>query len=574
MIYENYKPESDPFYDTGINYDLTIKNLNYVTTAEYLKQRILCSRCWSFYDNEASAKESILYLLLSVPFLTYENLDTLKIHNSKAAIRTFINRLEKVKQPAIKTMMASNTRLSEKVIYLNSDTYYFLYYSYLPSDYLSRRHISPNAKTPALGTFYHDSNAINLICYFLVDRNFNFFEFWWRAPINMYKSFEESITDYEGNDSRGTEDEIFIPDAVLKSKENESIVFVEQDMSTERLNRLKQKFDSYLEYLNRRDMEDLNHHSILVSIDTKHSQNLRARPHKINEVVKRHELNSFKYLETLAITYNTNSLDDFVKILERTLKCNSGDASSTKRVKNMKNLIISARSNVSYNISTIDDLGRFVASEKNRLVNQDRNYIDCLRKKIFLGRLKTFQRLVMETKDFQHLFGLGMSFYVIDNQDVTILPYLMIQQYKTYNTLMKLVMEQHIRFEFEYSYKPYIYRHDDNMCFFIKNAVYYQNSRNEIFISFENISLDIGAAYRVQYWLSEIRIYNAHLFYYLLIESEKDAINFYNSVLVDRQMPSNIHVAFILLKRIEHNNEKVEISPLVFTIEDGMVVYC
>ena len=53
-------------------------------------------------------------------------------------------------------------------------------------------------------------------------------------------------------------------------------------------------------------------------------------------------------------------------------------------------------------------------------------------------------------------------------------------------------MKQHIRFEFNYSYEPNIYRYDDDMYFMIKNAVSCQNSSHEIFIAFENISLDLA----------------------------------------------------------------------------------
>ena len=571
MIYNGYTLDNDPFYEDYVDYSLAIQNLEYADNAEYLKIRTLCSNLRSNVYFEASPKESITYLLMCVPFLTIEHLVTLKLQLSADAARTFVNRLGKHKVPFIRSNI-TNVATKEKLFYLSNEIYNVTYNS-LPDIYKERRHILSYARIPAQGNFTHDTSVINLLCYLLADRRCSFFEFWWRAPISQYKKFETSIMEHMQKATINSSSNIFIPDCTMRFLEDGHIIFVEQDMSTERLNQLKTKFEAYTDYIGGYQNSNIvNLFSILVSVDTKYTTSSNKKTVSKNGSFVERTKKDLQTLQALAISYNTNSIDKLLDILDVLKLKNTMDISSVRSFTKIQHLIYKVRA-----ITTIDvlnDLIIFLNTIKEENKKSKEDTVEAEQEKHFHFRLNTFRKLVEENHKLQNLFTLGLSLFVVDSHDFDSLPYLYIQQYKTYLPLMQVIMDRYIRFRFQYDYNPFIIHNCGGTDYVFKNAIQYHNSHKNILISFENLSYDIGAAYRIKNYLKNAELEDDYIIYFLFVESEKDAIAFWSNIQTTVQTYYNksIYIGFILFKGA-NLNENFEHDLSIFDIIDGNIRY-
>ena len=554
----------DYFYEESLLIHGTLnekKNQEYLDTLyenkyEYsvrpaiLLHRLFNSNYFNIEQKNFSTKDAIAMLLLHHSFITVPQIEFLKLYPSNRTISVMLSKFQQGK----KLLVASEKSFDNKVkIYtLEEDNRPSLCFT-LPERYVDDMKLYEKARydTASL-SFLHDVLLLNNYYYLLGEFSFPTFA-WYAKPFLPYyqdnlKGIIDSIESYTKEKDTSLS---MRPDAAIIFNEDSvrKIIYVEEDMCTERRPILQKKMDRYLKVLRMRSKNLLNE-SLLFSIynESKVAYNsLDKKTTKTIPFTYSKALKLCNIMREYASDLKTESLADIEgeidfelfkmeqeSELRRDMNQTKVNKNRMDELKQCMDLIARTKRHDKTN-DRIEDCIKVINNIRSDQDNMRRENKESINYKAIKKRYRTIVDAIKDTTGFHELLLKGLSVYVIDTMFPMQLEYAMLSSFHSYEVLYESYLRYRynifIRFSDEYSYKEYnIFQYGERK-FLLKNVLFTNNREDVKPIAIENISHDVGAYFRVKRYLSSQEVVNkCPLNLILLVHEIEDAIRLYEEL--------------------------------------------
>lgn len=544
----NYQREKDSFYlsllDEGYD-DLDIMDPSTMTFShqQFILSRIINSP-YLMYNESITAMDIISLILVHVPFVTKAHLDKLQLLSESGLTNILSRAQSNRKRPLLKSLYVGSDKM--KIYYLPYDVKNDKITS-LPDEYISTHKLSTSDRITSSGNYAHGISLISLYMHWLSTPEFCHFE--WFSPVNMQlgSSIEDCLLLKSTIQSNALS-----PDAVARDIEHDRYLLIEQDMRTESQAVLQDKFNRYVLHLLSQAPQKLATLSMLFTIQTQVSKPSSTRPTSLTpgRLSSAYKLIDYAMHEnpSLTITEMMEDLDEFMN--------NPSDGASAT-VRNRKSLMYRFLLEVikfNPDATALDDAKQYLDYSVQQQNKQKERRAYIMQQKLYRSRIDVIRKAASRSVGFDKLLKKGFSLYSVSTAAFTDLPYLLLREYGTIDTLMQIAIDKHIMSTFKaLSYEPLAtITNDANEIFYLRNSIKSIEHPNVNFI-FENISQDLGGYTRVSNYLVNGAETSHYTFLYLLVSNENDAYEFDNKFHVsttyyDGEDPyralTNVHIVY------------------------------
>lgn len=548
-MYNNYSYNKDIFFQQKLTeytqqelleYEklFLTDNFEHQTERERIIRRLLHTKFFSFGE-ELTNIDLICIILLHVPYITTKDIEYLNICASPVSIRGFLFRY---------TQSENNKKGKLKSISINSDNLSTIRKAYtltpaarltteqkFASDYLSKYTIQ-SPKISAANYFLHDVMVLHIFYYLLADIKFPFFR-WISSPfleygVSISESLKNSNRSLPGKEQKGIR-----PDAIISLSDEESYIYIEQDMCTESLNTLVEKLERYATFFGYQDLSEHCISKIYFSVYCDTGLKKRFGGKKLSPTNLSKLCVEIKNLLSLLQSERPQShvtLYDVLKKLNTFLDDETFRKSNPGQYRKFGHMqsILTDLYRKNETAKTIEDLNEYINSSKLHSMNlKNIEHMENSQDK-FKKRLSILRKAVEKSTNFQTYLLNGGRLVVSDCNYLNNTPILLMEDYFETVLLKKIVpainkKQFNVNLLYYYEIALMVTMDDGTDCI-LRNHLMDKNNTH-FHLCFENLSQDIGAEYRIRKFLEHQFIKGEQIFLYLLVSNFEDALSFNNS---------------------------------------------
>lgn len=549
-LYETYDLEKDPFY---LEIEKEYKNERDIADFKSILRRV------QIIDQHPIATETVMrrafhtkflgegycldvryassLLLLCVPYITADALVKLDMYENPNLARAYLSYYQKSAKRKKGILQSFDTGYDRirKGFSLTSEGRQDLLLD-LPKEY--REHYLQTSDNSGSSSNVHDAFCCNFYYYLLSDSNFPFFR-WYSVPFfEDEKTFGEimknlpiipGLTPAKKSGLR--------PDAFVQTLETTpKFLFVEQDLNTERVSRIKGKFDNYAKLFLNQTADERKNSTIVFTIYAESDRLKKTKGKKKGKTLTKLR----KELDFLHL-YLYEILPQQVNDKPITMSCASESIfdiinkfTDKKKIEYFNNFIIVQEMIEKYQEKypkeeSIDKLYEYYESLVDVVAAETKKGRIKADTKVFNTRKEVLRAAAAES-GLTTYFTAGVRLLVLETLNPEEFNHVMLAEHKEdiLDNILLPVLEEKLDLKEESRVILSEIQIESNII--LKNCCQYKEEYETYNIAIENISADLSAWYRLKHFVEQVEHYSDTIYVVVLASSMDEIQNFNNTI--------------------------------------------